>query len=173
MKVLTKLTVATLGFIGTIFAANYLLAKYGVVYVLGMGVPAGTVMAGLAFVMRDMVQEVGGKGYVLLAIVVGGVISWTVSSKFAMASAATFIVAELIDYMIYTPLREKSWLGAVVVSSVGGIVVDSVMFLWLAFGGLEYLGGQIVGKMVSLLVAVGAIAGWRYRGRVLARGAQS
>ena len=43
---------------------------------------------------------------------------------------------------------------AVVASSVIGLVVDSIIFLWLAFGSLDYLPGQVVGKLWAVLIAV-------------------
>ena len=43
---------------------------------------------------------------------------------------------------------------AVVASSIVGLVVDSVVFLWLAFGSLAYLPGQVVGKLWAVLLAV-------------------
>ena len=39
-------------------------------------------------------------------------------------------------------------------SSVVGLVVDSIVFLWLAFGSLEFLTGQIIGKLWMVLLAI-------------------
>jgi hypothetical protein len=33
-------------------------------------------------------------------------------------------------------------------------VVDSVLFLWLAYGSLEFLAGQIVGKTLVIVVSM-------------------
>ena len=43
---------------------------------------------------------------------------------------------------------------AVVASSMVGLVVDSVVFLSLAFGSLEFLPGQVVGKLWAVLIAI-------------------
>jgi uncharacterized PurR-regulated membrane protein YhhQ (DUF165 family) len=43
---------------------------------------------------------------------------------------------------------------AVIASSVVGLVVDSIVFLWLAFGSLEFLVGQIIGKLWMVLLAI-------------------
>jgi uncharacterized PurR-regulated membrane protein YhhQ (DUF165 family) len=51
---------------------------------------------------------------------------------------------------------------AVVASSVVGLVVDSVVFLWLAFGSLEFLLGQIVGKTWMVLLSIPCV-GWLRR----------
>jgi hypothetical protein len=34
------------------------------------------------------------------------------------------------------------------------LVVDSIVFLWLAFGSLEFLVGQIIGKLWMVLLAI-------------------
>ena len=38
--------------------------------------------------------------------------------------------------------------------AIVGLVADSVLFLWLAFGSLDYLAGQIVGKLWMVLLAL-------------------
>jgi uncharacterized PurR-regulated membrane protein YhhQ (DUF165 family) len=43
---------------------------------------------------------------------------------------------------------------AVVLSSVVGLMVDSLVFLTLAFGSLEFLAGQLVGKLWAVLFAI-------------------
>jgi len=42
-----------------------------------------------------------------------------------------------------------------------GVIVDSALFLWLAFGSLEFLAGQIVGKLWMTDLAVALIFDWR------------
>ena len=39
-------------------------------------------------------------------------------------------------------------------SSLVGLVVDSMVFLWLAFGSLDFLPGQIIGKAWMVLLAL-------------------
>jgi hypothetical protein len=41
----------------------------------------------------------------------------------------------------------------VLASGVVGAAVDSALFLWLAFGSLDYLTGQIVGKLWASIAA--------------------
>ena len=43
---------------------------------------------------------------------------------------------------------------AVIASSLAGLIVDSVVFLSLAFGSLDYLAGQIVGKSWAVLISI-------------------
>jgi uncharacterized PurR-regulated membrane protein YhhQ (DUF165 family) len=42
----------------------------------------------------------------------------------------------------------------VVASNVVGAVVDSALFLWLAFGSLAFIEGQIIGKVAMTVVAL-------------------
>jgi uncharacterized PurR-regulated membrane protein YhhQ (DUF165 family) len=80
-----------------------------------------------------------------------------------MASAAAFLLSEFADFAVYTPLARRRLVAAVVASSVVGLVVDSVVFLWLAFGSLEFLAGQIVGKSWMVLIAIPFVAYLRRR----------
>lgn len=144
--------VALVAYVGTIFAANWAVERFGVVPVgFGLMAPAAVYLVGLAFTLRDLVQEWLGRSAVLVAIVVGATASALVSPRFAVASGVAFLISELADFAVYTPLRELNWLGAVVASNVVGLALDSVLFLLLAFGSLEFLPGQIVGK--SLVTA--------------------
>lgn len=155
---------ALLAYVGTIFAANWAVDHYGVVPVgFGLMAPAAVYFVGLAFTLRDLVQESLGLAFVLLAIVVGAAVSALVSPSLALASGVAFGVSELADLAIYTPLRERNWIGAVVASNVVGVVVDSLIFLWLAFHSLAFLKGQIVGKLWMTALAVAVLTAARRR----------
>ena len=155
-----------IAYILTIFAANWAIARFGAVPVgFGLLAPAGVYLAGLAFTLRDLTQERLGRAWVVAAIVGGAVLSAVISPQFALASGVAFLVSEFADLAVYTPLRERHWLGAIAASNVVGLVLDSVLFLTLAFGSLEFLTGQIVGKAWMTLLAVLLITMWR-RGRV-------
>jgi uncharacterized PurR-regulated membrane protein YhhQ (DUF165 family) len=123
--------------------------------------PAGVYFAGLAFSLRDALQETLGRRWVIAAILIGALVSAGLSAQLALASGLAFLVSELADFMVYTPLRQRTWLGAVVASNTVGTIVDSALFLWLAFGSLEFLAGQIVGKLWMTALAVGLILAWR------------
>lgn len=145
------------GYVGTIFAANWALATFGLVPVgFGLLAPAGVYFAGLAFTLRDGVQHTLGKGWTVAAILAGAALSAFVSPQFALASAVAFLFSELADFAVYTPLAHRHWLGAVTASNIVGFIADSVLFLLLAFGSLDFLAGQLIGKfwMTALAVAV-------------------
>src|SRR4029077_21245338 len=117
--------------------------------------PAGVLMVGLALVLRDMVQRRLGRAVGLAAIVAGGALSAaSVPPQLVVASTTAFLLSELADYAVYTPLQARGLVMAVLASSVVGLIADSLLFLWLAFGNLEFLVGQIVGKAWMVLLAL-------------------
>jgi uncharacterized PurR-regulated membrane protein YhhQ (DUF165 family) len=156
-------------YITTIVAANWAVARYGVVPVgFGLLAPAGVLFVGVAFTLRDLTQELLGRRAVLAAIAVGALVSMLVApTQLAAASGIAFLVSELADFAVYTPLRTRNWLAAVAASNTIGLIADSVIFLWLAFGSLQYLAGQVVGKAWMTLAALVVLAG--VRATVLAR----
>lgn len=149
-----------LGYVGTVVAANWAVTTYGMVPVgFGLLAPAGVYVAGLAFTLRDIAHELAERWWVLGAIGVGALVSLAVSSPaLALASAAAFALSELADMAVYTPLRQRRWLTAVAASNAAGLVVDSALFLWLAFGSLAFLPGQVLGKAWITAVAVVILA---------------
>lgn len=149
-------------YIATIFLANWSIATFGLVPVgFGLLAPAGVYFAGLAFTFRDLAHDAIGRRGILLAIALGAAVSVLVSPQFALASAVAFGLSELADFAVYTPLRERGWLRAVTLSNMVGLVIDSALFLWLAFGSLDFLPGQIVGKLWMTALAVALLWGIR------------
>ncbi len=149
-------------YVATIFGANWAISTFGFVPVgFGLLAPAGVYFAGVAFTLRDLTQERLGKGWTVAAIVLGAALSALVSPRFALASGVAFLLSELCDFAVYTPLRERSWLGAVALSNTVGLLVDSALFLWLAFGSLDFLAGQLLGKGYMTALAVLLLWGWR------------
>jgi uncharacterized PurR-regulated membrane protein YhhQ (DUF165 family) len=152
--------IAALGYIATILAANLMIQHLGLWPVgFGLMAPAGVYAAGIALTLRDIVQVALNRRAVILAILAGAALSYLVSPSFAAASAAAFLLSELADFAVYTPLERRTWLGAVLLSNTVGLVVDSIVFLGLAFGSLAFLPGQLVGKAWMTLLAVLLLAG--------------
>lgn len=130
----------------------------------GLMAPSAVLMAGLALVLRDLVQRRLGVAWSVIAILIGGVLSWWVAPPaLVLASVTAFLFSELADLAVYTPLQQRRLILAVVASSVVGLVIDTMIFLWLAFGSLDYMWGQIVGKSWMVLLAIPAIALLRRR----------
>ncbi len=159
--------ISLLGFVATIPAANWLIGNLGTTCVpggpclipvgFGLMAPSGVLMIGLALVLRDMVQRQLGLAWAVGGIAVGAGLSWFVAPPaLALASAAAFLFSELADTAVYTPLARRRLIPAVLASSLVGTVIDSTLFLWLAFGSVSLLPGMVLGKvwMVTLATAV-------------------
>ena len=130
----------------------------------GLMAPSGVLMAGLALVLRDLVQRRLGVTYGLAAIGAGTVLSAAFApAPLVVASAVAFLLSELADFAVYTPLQKRGLVLAVAASSLVGLVADSLLFLWLAFGSLQFLAGKIVGKAVMVLLTLPAIRWLRDR----------
>src|SRR4051794_11303814 len=153
-----------IGNVAVIVLANWAITTFGIVPVgFGLAAPAGVYFAGLAFTLRDLVQERLGRTWTIVAIVVGAAVSGVISPQFALASGIAFLVSELADFAVYTPLRQRNWLAAVTLSNTVGLIADSALFLALAFGSLDFLAGQIVGKLWMTVLAVALLWVWRRR----------
>jgi uncharacterized PurR-regulated membrane protein YhhQ (DUF165 family) len=151
--------IALAGYIGVIVAANWAVQRFGLVSVgFGLRAPAAVYFVGLAFSLRDLVQNILGRWVSVGAIVVGAGVSAAVSPALALASGLAFFSSELADFLVYTPLLRRGWLLALVPANLVGCVVDSLVFLSLAFGSLSLLGGQVVGKAWMTLLAVVLLA---------------
>ncbi len=134
----------------------------------GLMAPSGVLMAGLALVLRDLVQRRLGVAYGLAAIGAGTVLSAVLApAPLVVASAVAFLLSELADFAVYTPLQKRGLVLAVAASSFVGLVADSLLFLWLAFGSLEFLAGQIIGKAAMVLLTLPAIRWLRERDKRL------
>jgi uncharacterized PurR-regulated membrane protein YhhQ (DUF165 family) len=121
----------------------------------GLMAPSGVLMVGIALVLRDLLQRRLGLAAAVAAILIGAGLSGLVAPlALVTASAAAYLISEFADLAVYTPLQERRFVTAVVVSSMVGLVVDSIVFLWLAFGSLDFLAGQVVGKAWMVLLSV-------------------
>jgi uncharacterized PurR-regulated membrane protein YhhQ (DUF165 family) len=163
-----------LGFGLCIPAANWMIGNVGthcveqgpclIPVAPGVMAPSGVLMIGLALVLRDLVQRRLGLLAVTAAIGAGTVLSAVFAPPaLVVASATAFLLAETADLAVYTPLQRRRLVLAVLASSVVGLVVDSLVFLYLAFGSLEFLAGQVIGKAWMVLLALPLIALLRRR----------
>jgi len=121
----------------------------------GLEAPSGVLAIGFALVARDYVQHRLGKKYALAAIAAGVALSFLVNKDLAWASALAFTFGELSDFAVYTPLQKKNTFAAVLLSGLVGGVVDSLIFLQVAFGSTKYWQGQVLGK--TWMAIIGAI----------------
>lgn len=133
----------------------------------GLWAPSAVLLAGLSLVLRDLVHHCLDWRWALIAIAAGAALSGLVSEpSLVVASVCAFAFAELADFAVYAPMRRRFPASAVLASGLAGSVVDSALFLSLAFGSIDYLAGQVLGKFwMSLLAAAVIVAMRRLRER--------
>lgn len=132
-------------FILTIVAANWAVDRWGAISVgFGLVAPAGVYAVGVAFILRDVIHHTMGRIVVLPIIFLGAALSYLISPSLALASGAAFLVSELSDFLVFSTMPN---LVGVVASNIVGVTVDSIIFLFLAFGSLAFFPGQVVGKL--------------------------
>jgi uncharacterized PurR-regulated membrane protein YhhQ (DUF165 family) len=156
-----------IAYIATIPAANWLIGNVGTVCIPqgpclipvapGIMAPSGVLMIGAALLLRDLVQRRFGPWTSIGCILAGAALSFFVAiPALALASGAAFLLSEFADFAVYTPLAKRWFALAVMLSCLAGAVVDSALFLWLAFGSLDHLVGQVIGKAYAALLFLGA-----------------
>lgn len=155
----------TVAFAATVPAANWLIGNAGTECIpngpciipvgFGLSAPSGVLMIGAALVLRDMVHEAAGIKVAIVAIAIGAALSALFAPPaLVVASVAAFALAELADLAVYTPLRRRSLGAAVMLSGLAGSIIDSAVFLWLAFGSLTFIEGQVLGKVWMSAIAL-------------------
>jgi|HigsolmetaAR203D_1030402.scaffolds.fasta_scaffold03056_9 Uncharacterized conserved protein len=142
-------------------------------------VPAGTLIVGLIFVLRDFVQQAIGRGrtyaVIAVAMVVSAVSSYLLGDTLWIvgASALTFALSESTDTEIFSRLRLPMSTRILYSGLIGG-VLDSVIFVlvglsplgagilpWEAVG--MAIAGQIVFKSLMQLLAAAAVRPFQSR----------
>lgn len=160
MKRNTLAVPAFVALVATVITANLLVVHFAPIPVgFGFLAPAGVLVAGLAFTLRDVVDELGGRWWVVAAIVTGALLSFAMGTgRVALAGAVAFAVSETLDWGVFRSLRHRGLVWAATGSGVVGLVLDSVIFLSIAFGSLAFLPGQVLGKTYALAAGVGLLA---------------
>jgi uncharacterized PurR-regulated membrane protein YhhQ (DUF165 family) len=121
----------------------------------GVLAPSGVLAIGAALVLRDLVQRRLGLIWSFAAIAVGAALSaFLAAPALVLASTAAFALSETADLVVYTPLQRRGLVLAATASSLVGLVIDSIVFLTLAFGSLDLLAGQVLGKLWMVLLAL-------------------
>lgn len=172
-----KSILAITAYAATIPLANWMIGNVGtcvpngpclIPVGFGLMAPSGVLIVGLALVLRDMVQEMSGVKGALIAIAIGGLLSWLFASPYlVMASVVAFLLSELADLAVYTPLRKNRLYLAVLLSGIVGATIDSAAFLMIAFGSLDFIAGQIIGKLWMSIAGVALIFAYRRKAATL------
>ena len=172
--------ICLIAFLATVPAANWMIGHvgtecHGPVCLIpvwpGIMAPSGVLMIGAALVLRDVIHKQLGAKWTLGSIIVGASISALISPAIAIASGVAFLLSELADMAVYAPLYERHKISAVLLSGVAGSIVDSLLFLWIAFGSIQFIEGQIIGKLMMSCAA--ALVLWiiqTYKNRTISYG---
>lgn len=161
-------------YVGSVWLANWFVGHVGTQYSLngphvipvgfGLEAPSGVIWVGVALVARDLVQQYFGRRFTIGAMILATILSYFIAPSLAVASGVAFLLSETADLIVYTPLMQRGRLvSAVFLSGTVGLIVDTVVFLWLAFGSLQFWQGQVVGKL--WVTAAAAFALWLIRKR--------
>lgn len=118
------------------------------------------VLIGLDLSVRDWLHVRLSMLEMGVLIGVGGVVTYALApgaQHIALASAAAFSCAAVVDWLVFGALGGRSWLTRANGSNMAGAAVDSMVFPTMAFGG--FLPGVVLLQFVAK-VAGGAL--WAY-----------
>ncbi len=164
-------------FAATVAAANWLTAHYGLVPVgFGLTAVAGAYATGFCLLARDWVHDTVGRPAVLAAIAAGTVTcAATAVPQVALATAIAFAVSEVVDLLVYQPLRRHGFIRAALASNAAGAAIDTVLYLTFVrhlswANGAGQLVAQATATSVPLLIVLTARTVVRHRNRTLQQG---
>ncbi len=166
---------ATAGWVAT-FVACVALANWAIIHIgadngdggprtlpLGFGLhaPSGVIFAGAVLTVRDMIHErLGTLGVLAVIAASAPVTALTSTRSLAIASVVTFAIAEIADLLIYERMRHRRRIRAVVVSNAASGVLDSVIFLAIAFGteaAITGAPGMAIGKVGASVLTLALV----------------
>jgi queuosine precursor transporter len=153
---------ATLSYILFIIVLNILYTYLPPVSFLDNLFSPANIMVGAVYIFRDFAQrEI--RHYVLIAMLLGAMLSYLFAApSIAVASFVSFIVAETIEWIIFTwtkkPLSQRLLWSASI-----SVPIDSLVFLWMIYNlnGISF-SVQTASKMIGVLLLWGI---WKYRQR--------
>lgn len=166
-----KASVALVAYMASIPAANWMISNVGteafpggphtIPVGFGYAAPSGVLLIGVALAARDAIHRLAGQRAALLAIIAGVALSYFVNPAVATASALAFAFGELCDLAVYVPIARRNLPAAIVASGVVGGVIDTFVFLQLAFGSTQFWQGQVIGKTAIAATCALIVAGYR------------
>jgi uncharacterized PurR-regulated membrane protein YhhQ (DUF165 family) len=177
MKNYTVTAIMLSMFAATVPVANYLIGNVGTMCIpdgpclipvgFGLMAPSGVLVIGLALVLRDWVHEKLGVWWAVLAVLIGATLSLGFSpASIAIASALAFLFSEIADTLVYSKLRNTSKPLAVLGSQVVGAILDSMLFVYIAFGSLDFSAGNSLAKIYAGAVVAAVMFIYSRKGRV-------
>lgn len=175
---IAALVVYTLSVLG----ANWLIRNVGPVVIpggnhlipvgFGLMTTSGTPAACFTFVSRDLIQRTIGRKWSLAIIFLAAPVVAMMDVQLAIASTTAFLLGELLDYAVYTPLANRRWVWAIVLSAAAASVLDSVLFLGIAGIPLALALPGLLLARAYVVTASAPLSVW-LRGKLIAGGVPS
>ncbi len=154
-------------FLSMIPIANYFLLHFGTICQIHepciipvwfhplVYAPSGVMFAGLSFVLRDILQRLSNVYISLIAVICGTFLSYLyVDPVLAVAGCGAYFLSEISDTVLYTMIQKYNLILAIIISSASGLIIDSLVFLHIAFHSYKYLLGQIIGKSLLVMICI-------------------
>lgn len=162
MKILFAHYKNTLGYIFLIVLLNTLFSYVPMLAIWHSEVSPIDITIGIVYVLRDFAQRETGH-YVIVAMMVGGLLSYLLADKaIATASIASFLVAESVDWVVYT-FTKKPLSQRILWSSLLSTPIDSFVFLYIA--NMLNMIGLILISVTKMLGVFAVWAMWRKQAR--------
>lgn len=121
----------------------------------GLFATSGSLPIGAAFVLRNFVQRRFGMLISACTVMMGAALAgYLAPPSLVVASGVAMLIAGFIDLAVYTALSRWHFVYAMAISCAVSAVVDSMVFLWLAFGSLDLVAGQSLAKIFVVLAAL-------------------
>lgn len=143
-------------YIAVIILANVVTAAVPPIAAGPFLIPTGTLLVGLAFILRDFTQNRIGKArayaVIMIALILSAVTSCILGDPIhiVLASAAAFVLSETIDTEVYSRFK-GSFASRVALSGIFGGTMDSIVFVIL---GLSPIGaGFLPWELVPIAIA--------------------
>lgn len=127
-----------LGMTAVVLASNILVLHPFELFGLGDDLTWGAFSYPFAFLITDLTNRRFGAAPTRRVIYVGFVLgvalsAWLATPRVAAASGSAFLLAQLLDVVIFERLRNKAWWMPPFVSSLISSALDTIVFFTLAF----------------------------------------
>ena len=92
----------------------------------------------IAFLITDTTNRffgaTGARKVVYVGFILGVILSlWAADTRVAIASGSAFLIAQLLDIIIFNKFRRKTWWKAPLISSLISSAIDTTLFFSIAF----------------------------------------
>ncbi|MCZ2327859.1 VUT family protein [Bartonella sp. F02] len=118
----------------------------------------------IAFLINDLTNRFYGpdaaRRVVYAGFITGCFVSWIlVTPRLAVASSTAFLFGQLLDILVFTPLRRQKWWKAPLAAALVGSALDTVLFFAIAFSHhfvfIDQMTGYVDGSIWDSTVFLG------------------